>query len=118
MVVVTYLQSWKRKQELAVESSRPAQSWIDGINPVSCTDDYHLPTIIESIHQRQKCGDDGTMDLILTAGADWSQTVDLIEEDDSRSHLVGLKHDQRIANFMTLWRELMETSQTIYEKNR
>lgn len=30
------------------------------------------------------------MDLVLTAGPDWSQTINFIEEDDGWTHLVCL----------------------------
>lgn len=36
------------------------------------------------------------MDLVLATRPDWSQTINLIKEDDGRSHLVRLETIQRV----------------------
>ena len=70
--------------------SGPPQSRINGIQSISGADDDDFTTRIQAIHQGQQCGDDAWMDLILTCRPNGSQSVDLVKENDRRTHLVGL----------------------------
>ena len=51
----------------------------------------HLASGVETIHERQERGDDGGVDLVLSGGPHGRQPVNLVEEDDRGTHLVGLQ---------------------------
>ena len=76
--------------KLAVEAAGPPQGRVDGVDAIGGSDDDHLPATVEAVHQCQERGDDGGVDLVLATGADRSQAVYLVEEDDGGTHLVGL----------------------------
>lgn len=82
------------KQELPVEAAGPPQRWVNGVQPVSGADHHNLTAGIQAVHQNQQRGHDGAVDVVLPAGANWSQAVNLIEEDDGGSHEVRLFKQQ------------------------
>ena len=60
--------------------------------PVCGTDHHDLSATVQAVHECEECGHDGAVDLVLATGADRSEAVDLVEEDDRRSHLVSLEN--------------------------
>lgn len=88
---------WKSEQKFPIETPRSTQGWIDCINPVGCSYyDYltysisnvitiHAPpkkkeratsitSVVQPIHHSKQGGHNRTMNLILFAGSDRSQS--------------------------------------------
>ncbi len=78
---------------LAVETSRPAQRRVDGVQPVGRADDDDLASLLEAVHHGEQLCDDAPLDLagdLLTLGRDG---VQLVDEDDRRCGVAGVLED-------------------------
>lgn len=89
---IIHLNCWQREEKLPVKTSRPSQCRVDGVDSVGGSDEQHITTVLEPVHQGQQGGHDGGVDLVLLARANRRQTVELVEENDGWTHLVRLKH--------------------------
>ncbi len=87
---LTHLSRWQGEEKLSIEPSWSPKGGIDCIDPIGRSDDHNLPTAVQPVHESEEGGDDGRVDLVLPAGTDWGQTVDLVKEDNGGAHLVGL----------------------------
>lgn len=76
------LSGWEGKEKFSIKSSRSSQSWVNGIDPISCSNDNNLPTAVQTIHEGEKSGHNGGVDLVLSAGTNRGQPIDLIKEYD------------------------------------
>ena len=75
---------------LTIEASEATKGCIDGIGTVGGTNNNDGGALLEAVHEGQELGDDTTLDLavgLVTLGGDG---VDLIDEDDGGSVLLGL----------------------------
>ena len=86
-----YLSGWKWEEELSIKSARSSQSGVDGINSISGSNDDDLPSAVQAIHEGKQRRYDGRVDLVLTAGTNRGQSIDLIKEYDGGTQLICLE---------------------------
>mmetsp|Transcript_2893 Transcript_2893/g.6566 ORF Transcript_2893/g.6566 Transcript_2893/m.6566 type:complete len:307 (+) Transcript_2893:1305-2225(+) len=68
--------------QFPVEAAESPQSRINGVRPVRSSNDHHLATAFDAIHQRQQLGDHAFLDLAAGLVSFWRDRIDLINEDD------------------------------------
>ncbi len=95
----THLSGRQRKYKFSIKSPGSSEGWIDCINPIGCSNDDYLPSVVETIHESKECGDNGRVDLVLTTGTNRGQPVNLVKEDDGGTHLVCLRKAVEIVQY-------------------
>ena len=88
--LVSHLDGGHGKEELAVEAPRTSQGGVDRVDLIGGTDDDDLAAVVKAVHERKERRHDGAVDLVLATRPDGGEAVDLVKEDDGRSHEVGL----------------------------
>ncbi len=78
---------------LPVEASRPAERGVQRVRTVRGADDDDLAARLQPVHQGQQLGDDAPLDLARHLVALRGDRVDLVDEDDGGSVLLGLAED-------------------------
>src|SRR5262249_3198907 len=73
---------WERKRNHPVESTRSQEGRIDVLRTIRGGDHNHVLIGSETIHKRQKLGDDAPRDLVAFVGSTTGDAIYLIEEDD------------------------------------
>ena len=79
--------------DLPVEPPRPPQRRIDGVLPVGGSDDYDVPSVVESVHEGEELRHDPPLDLAVNVVPVGCDRVDLVQEHDARSVLGSLLED-------------------------
>ena len=87
----THLAGGQRKKELPVKPPWSPKSWINCVNTVGSSNDDNLSSVVESVHQGKKGGDDRGVNLVLLTGPHRGQAINLVKKDDWRSHLKSLQ---------------------------
>mmetsp|Transcript_39864 Transcript_39864/g.95355 ORF Transcript_39864/g.95355 Transcript_39864/m.95355 type:complete len:354 (+) Transcript_39864:1131-2192(+) len=76
--------------ELPVEAPKAAQGLVNGVGPIRGADDHGLPATLHAIHQGQHLGNHAPLDLTACLVALRRDRVDLVDEDDAGSGLLGV----------------------------
>mmetsp|Transcript_4031 Transcript_4031/g.11812 ORF Transcript_4031/g.11812 Transcript_4031/m.11812 type:complete len:432 (-) Transcript_4031:97-1392(-) len=76
--------------DLAVEAAEAPKRSIDRVRPVRRADDHHIGPGLEPVHEREHLRHDAALDFAVGLVALGSDRVDLVDEDDGGSILLGL----------------------------
>mmetsp|Transcript_28442 Transcript_28442/g.80059 ORF Transcript_28442/g.80059 Transcript_28442/m.80059 type:complete len:454 (-) Transcript_28442:148-1509(-) len=76
--------------DFSVEASETTEGRIDGIWTIGGSDDDDAGTLLQPIHQGQHLTDDTTLHFSVGLFTLWCNGIDLVDEDDGRSVLLGL----------------------------